>query len=86
MYCLFKNIATSEEGGPIMQPEHDPDNSEVIRLFLYTSLFQCRGHPEASHFPKWVVLHVKRVVLKLKMNSSIFKAKINQISLSKRSF
>ncbi|CAB4012698.1 Hypothetical predicted protein [Paramuricea clavata] len=29
-----REASTSEEGGPIMQPEHDPDNSEVIRLFL----------------------------------------------------
>ena len=29
-----------------------------------------RGHPKASHFPKWAILNIKLTVLKYKMGSS----------------
>jgi hypothetical protein len=41
-----------------------------ICIGLATPLGRARGHPKASHFPEWIVLNVKWVVLKLKMGSS----------------
>ena len=36
--CLFEIVGKSDAGGPVMQPEHDPDNAEVV-IYINTTFF-----------------------------------------------